>query len=141
VKTLVPDRLEIITLGAAILSTVMLMVSDDDPRLPAAPAAAQPTHTGAPPPAPAISSSPSSRKSGPRDAQTAPGRHGPRLPDLARAVEAPGAFPLSEGDWRDALPEEAGLEPDTDFDPVPVWLEPLDDPWGGQWGDQGGNSG
>jgi hypothetical protein len=47
----------------------------------------------------------------------------------------------SEGDWRDALPEEAGLEPDTDFDPVPVWLEPLDDPWGGQWGDQGGNSG
>jgi len=55
-----------------------------------------------------------------------------------RGIEAPGAFPLSEEHWRDALPEEAGLEEVAAYDLMPVQPEPPDNPWGGEWGDQGG---
>ncbi|GGO83330.1 hypothetical protein GCM10011348_26840 [Marinobacterium nitratireducens] len=74
-----------------------------------------------------------------RDSVTAWHEQQPLEP--AQQVEVPETFPLFEADWRDALPEETGLEPDIDFDPVPLGPEPLDDPWGGEWGDLGGSSG
>ena len=52
-------------------------------------------------------------------------------------AEVPGAFPPDEQYWNDELPEEAGLEPIA-AQPMPLRPEPLDNPWGGEWGDQGG---
>lgn len=65
-------------------------------------------------------------------------RRNPQMPAMAQAVEVPGDFPLSEQHWRDAPPEDAGLEPTGADDPLLERREPPDDPWGGEWGDQGG---
>ncbi|MBK1723102.1 hypothetical protein [Thiocystis violacea] len=69
--------------------------------------------------------------------------HRPRSMPLADqppppANEVPDAFPLSEPHWRDADPQDAWLEPDLQA-PVTRESEPLDNPWGGEWSDQGGS--
>ncbi len=68
----------------------------------------------------------------------APHQFNPQMPATAQDVDVPGDFPLSEQYWRDAFPEEAGLEPIGADDPMLERPELPDNPWGGEWGDRGG---
>ncbi len=108
--------------------------------------ALKPHRSEAPKPARDPSRSATKQSRSPRDGSTyfrdsSTVRHGLQPLEPAQQVEVPETFPLFEADWRDALPEETGLEPDIDFDPVPLGPEPMDDPWGGEWRDLGGSSG